>query len=130
MLLMVEKSIRGGICQAIRPNIKANNKYMTNYDKSITQSYLQYLDENNLYGWTMCKKLPYSDFCWIDPNACREDVIKIFDENDDYGAILEVDIEYSKKQKLSTKTWHFYQKKERSTAQLNLSQLFMIKKIT
>ena len=113
MLLMVEKSIRGGICQAIRPNIKANNKYMTNYDKSITQSYLQYLDENNLCGWTMCKKLPYSDFCWIDPNACREDVIKIFDENDDFGAILEVDIEYSQETKIKHKDLAFLPEKRK-----------------
>ena len=33
MLLMVEKSIRGGICQAIHQYAKANNKYMKDYDK-------------------------------------------------------------------------------------------------
>ena len=34
MLLMVEKGIRGGICQAIHKYTKANNKYMNNYDKN------------------------------------------------------------------------------------------------
>ena len=34
MLLMVEKGIRGGICHSIYRYVKANNKYMINYDKS------------------------------------------------------------------------------------------------
>ena len=34
MLLMVEKGIRGGICNAIRQYKKANNKYMKDYDKN------------------------------------------------------------------------------------------------
>ena len=50
MLLMVEKGIRGGMCQAIHKYAKANNKYMKNYDKNIKSSYLIYLHANNLYG--------------------------------------------------------------------------------
>ena len=58
MLLMVEEGIRGGICQAIHRHGKANNKYMSNYDKKIITSYLMYLDANNLYGRAMSQKLP------------------------------------------------------------------------
>ena len=34
MLLVVEKGIRGGICNAIYQYAKANNKYMKGYDKN------------------------------------------------------------------------------------------------
>ena len=33
MLLMVKKGIRGGICNTIHQYVKANNKYMKDYDK-------------------------------------------------------------------------------------------------
>lgn len=55
---------------------------------------LQYLDANNLYGWTMCKYLPYAGLSWVNPNGYDEDLIKYYDKKDDYGAVLEVDIEY------------------------------------
>ena len=51
MLLMVEKDIRGGICNAIHRYAKANNKYMKYYDKSKESSYLNYRDAKKLYGW-------------------------------------------------------------------------------
>ena len=47
MLLMVEEGIRGGLCQAVYRNAKANNKYMENYNKNIESSYLKYLGANN-----------------------------------------------------------------------------------
>ena len=53
MLLMVEKGIRGGICHAILRYAKANNKYMNDYSKDEEESFLQYNDANNLYGFAM-----------------------------------------------------------------------------
>ena len=49
MFLMVEKGIRGGICHSIYRLVKANKKYMENYDENKESSYIQYLDANNLY---------------------------------------------------------------------------------
>ena len=40
MLLMTEKGIRGGICQATHRYVKANNKHMKNYDKNNELSYI------------------------------------------------------------------------------------------
>ena len=77
MLLMVEKGVRGGICHAIYRYAKANNKSMKNYNKGKEQSFLQYLDDNNLYGWAMSQKLLVSGFKW--------------EKN-----ILEVDVKYPK----------------------------------
>ena len=39
MLLMVEKGIRGRVCQATHSYAKASNKYMKNYDKNTDSSF-------------------------------------------------------------------------------------------
>ena len=100
MLLMVEKGIRGGICHSIYRYAKANNKYMQNYNNNEESSYIQYLDANILYGWAMSTKLPVNGFKWLDTsetsNKINEDFIKNYDENNDEGYILEVDIKYPK----------------------------------
>ena len=62
MLLLIEKGIRGAICHAIYRYAKANNKYLRKYNKDKEQSFLQYLDDNNLYGWVMSQKLPVGGF--------------------------------------------------------------------
>ena len=65
MLLMEEKRIRRGMCNAMHKYAKANNKYMKDIDKNKISSFLEYLDANNLYGWAMSQKLPVGDFKWI-----------------------------------------------------------------
>ena len=97
MLLMIGSEIRGGICQSVHSYAKANNKYMNNYNKSIKSSYLMFLVANNLYGWTMSKKLPINGFKWEKGlSRFNENFIKNYDENSDAGYFLEVDIEYPK----------------------------------
>ena len=98
MLMMVEKGIRGGICQSTHRYANANNKYMKNYNEKIESSYLMYLDANNLCGWAMSQKLPVSGFKWEnDILSFNENFIKNYDENSDVEYFLEVDIEYTKK---------------------------------
>ena len=68
---------------------------MKNYDKNKESSYLVYVDANNLCGWSMCKKLPVSDFNYIDDILIlTEDFIKNYDEDSDKGYIFVVDVEY------------------------------------
>ena len=97
MLLMVEKGIRGRICQAVHRYAKANNKYMNNYDKSIESSYLTFLDPNNLFGWGMSQKLPINGFKWVKYlSKFNESFIKKYNQNSGRGYFLEVDVEYPK----------------------------------
>ena len=95
----MENGVRGGMCNAVYRYAKANNKYMKNFDKNVSSSYLDYLDANNLYGWAMSETLSANDFKWIETNALstfNENAINNYDENSDTGYILEIDIEYPK----------------------------------
>ena len=65
MTLMIEKGIKGGICQASHRLVRANNKYMKKNNKNIESSYVEYLDTNSLCGWAMSLKLPVNDFKWV-----------------------------------------------------------------
>ena len=97
VLLLFEKGICGGICEAVTKYKKANNKYMKSYDSTKPSSYLMYVDANNLYGYAMSKKLPTSDFQWMeDISIFTEHYINNYDENSDTGYLLVVDVTYPK----------------------------------
>ena len=90
MLLMVEEGIRSGICHAIHRYAKANNKYMKDYNKDEEESYLQYDNANNLYGWAMSQKLSVDGF------ELKKNMSKFNDEDSNKGYMLTVDVEYPK----------------------------------
>ena len=93
MLLMVEE----GICHSIHRYAKANNKYMKTYNNNEESPYIKYLDANNLYGWAMSKKLPVNGFKWLDSDKINEKFIKNYNEDNNKGYILEVDVKYPKR---------------------------------
>ena len=88
MLLMFEHGIQGGIAQAVHGYAKANNEYMGDkFNHEEPSRFLQYLDANNLYGWTMSQLLPTGGFRWVD------DVSKLSKRK---GYLLEVNVKYPK----------------------------------
>lgn len=89
MLSFIKKGIRGGISQCSSRHAKANNKYMATFDENAKESYITYLDANNLYGWAMSKPFPYGNFQWVDINTNFN-----VSETSSVGYILEVDLEY------------------------------------
>ena len=66
MLSMVEKGIKGGIFNTVFWYMKANNKYMKNYDKNKESLYRKYWDVNNLYGWPVTENLLVNGFKWVE----------------------------------------------------------------
>ena len=76
---------------------KVNNKYMKDYNKDAEKSFLQYNDANNLYGFAVSEPLSVDGFERMkDPSKIDKDFVKNYDENNDKGYILEVNVEYPK----------------------------------
>ena len=91
MYEMIEKGLRGGMCQVSHKQALANNKYMEDdYNKDEPSNYISYLDANNLYGLAMSQKLPIGQLKW----GKKIPDIENWNENDDFAYILEVDLEY------------------------------------
>ena len=76
MHLFVERTIRGGISMVSKRYAKPNNPLVTDYDPSKPNSYIMYLDANNLYGWAMSKPLPKRDFKWKRVMPTEEDILR------------------------------------------------------
>ena len=96
MFRMIDPNIRGGITMICKRYARANNKYLgpEYFDPSKQNSFIMYLDANNLYGWAMSRSLPISGFHWV-----PEDVFLQIDwaaqtEEQDTGYIVECDLDY------------------------------------
>ena len=95
---MFENGIRGGYSGVLGDRyVKANNKYLEDYDSSKSSNYLLYLDANNLYGWAMSQKLPTGDFKWEAGTSYNWR-----NPPDERGCIVECDLEYPLNTKFKT----------------------------
>ena len=90
--LFIENGSRGGISYIAKRYVKANNKYLSDYDSNKPSKFITYLDKNNLYGWSMSEYLPYKEFEWVE-NVDGFNVNSI-NEKSEIGYFLEVDLEY------------------------------------
>ncbi|KAK3083783.1 hypothetical protein FSP39_003181 [Pinctada imbricata] len=91
MVLMIEKGVRGGVSMISKKFAKANNPMVPDYDSSKPNTWLTYLDMNNLYGTSMSEPLPERDFAWLSKEQIETlDVMNVSDT----GYILDVDLEY------------------------------------
>lgn len=96
MLSMIQNGIRGGVCLCPHRHAKANNKYITGYDPLQPDSYIIYIDCNNLYGYSMSQHLPLSNFRFLEQHEIDAlDITQVHNEAK-YGFILEVDLIYPK----------------------------------
>lgn len=93
---MIQSGIRGGVCMCSHRHAKANNKYMSEYDPLKLDTYVVYIDCNNLYGFSMCQSLPLSNFRFLKSEEIDKlDFVNIPDDAE-YGYILEIDLSYPK----------------------------------
>ena len=89
MILDYEHSIRGWVTGAICHHVKANNKYMHDYDKSKEYSYIQYFEFNKQYGWALSEPLLYGELANVeDMLMFIADFTKNHDKNNDLGYTL------------------------------------------
>eukprot|EP00965_Chrysotila_dentata_P161744 5341952-Pleurochrysis_carterae.AAC.1 len=96
--LYFERSVRGGVSKAVTRRAAANNPYCPEtYDETKQKSYLLYLDANNLYGHSMVRALPHSDFKWseevISPEKLKQ-MCEEWDDEQERGFTAEVDLRY------------------------------------
>ena len=72
--------------------MKANNRYMSDYNSDKASTFLQYLNASNLYGWAMVLKLSTHGFKWIEKveEFTPQRIAKLV-KKDNKGYILEVD---------------------------------------
>ena len=95
MYRMIESGMRGGICMISKRHAKANNPPLGPlYDPEQPNSYIIYLDANNLYGWAMSQFLPQGKFEWVPQEEFDKIKWQGIGDWDRIGYIVECDLEY------------------------------------
>lgn len=98
MHIYLEHGTRGGVAQVPNRYAIANNPLIPQqYDASRPNSFIFYVDCNNLYGGAMSKKLPSGDFRWLDRSEIDSLDIYAVSDDSDIGYILQVDLHYPKR---------------------------------
>ena len=93
MYLFFEESKRGGVPLAMKRYMKANNKFMKDYDPEKPDVFIEYLDKNGLYTSILAGPLPFSKFRWLTEEEIGE---MMEDHTKIRSCTLKVDLEYPK----------------------------------
>ncbi|MEL7521335.1 MAG: DNA polymerase, partial [Cyanobacteria bacterium J06553_1] len=83
MVQMFERGIRGGLTFVNKHHVQAHIPELNNnQDGNI---HLTYIDQNNLYGSSLCRPLPHSEFSWVDDEGLKQfsNPQQILDLNDE-----------------------------------------------
>ena len=92
MYTFFERGIRGGMTFVNKHLVRS--EVITHNNTDLFQ-HLAYIDENNLYGNSLSKPLPHSEFCWVeDVSDFTHDFILGLNEEGEWGFTLEVDLGY------------------------------------
>src|SRR5688572_10197432 len=95
MYLFIEKGMRGGVSMISNRYAKANNMYMgEQYDANVPNSFISYLDCNNLYGFAMSEPLPTAEFRFLDSDEIDDFDLDSKSTDDNLGYLLEVHLAY------------------------------------
>ena len=95
MVLDYGNGIRGGITRAIYHYDEADNKYLHDYDETKENTYIQYIDFNNQYGYALSQPLPCGRCDNVeDVSIFMYDFINHCNKNSDFGYALMVDLDY------------------------------------
>ena len=87
-------AIRGGLSMISHRHARANNPLLKNFDPQKPQSYIVYLDANNLYGWAMSQPLPTGGFSWMSEDELTLEKLMEIPVDSDWGCLVEVDLSY------------------------------------
>src|SRR6266853_5245335 len=138
MVMFTEKSKRGGLSGVMGTrHVKANNKYLDNYDPNKESNFLSYFDANNLYGLSMSQPLPYGGFEWLDDQTiynynsniqqATKDILALPDDSTK-GYFYQVDLTYTDYIKERTKNLPLAPiKRKIETDELSNYQQFLIR---
>jgi hypothetical protein len=105
MVRHFERGIRGGLTFVNRHKVEARIPELNNNEDG--NVHLSYIDQNNLYGSSLCKPLPHSEFSWVAEDELKRlsdpAEIQNLDDEGDYGYLFEVDLKYPRELHESTK---------------------------
>lgn len=91
---MVERGIRGGISMICKRFANANNVYLSNYDSKQENSFIVYLDVNNLYGYALSDFLPHKNFQWVSKTVYDKISWRELKNDSEIGYFIECDLDY------------------------------------